>query len=162
MGLHMRVVTQKKFMGYSVHVWLQSGFKAYEIFQLNPEVILNKPSNRLFEFSDNGQHVENVLQTFLKELEKPRQTKTETIVCRRAKKKVNVLPGRGITVEDLIFDWSPTPGPSTSSCAKQPQKNKKKTAKRKLSKIEVSEPNRIMLRSIMQKAVIVSEKPPCK
>ncbi|KAF2882655.1 hypothetical protein ILUMI_23519 [Ignelater luminosus] len=81
------------------------------------------------EFADNDQHVENVSQAFLKELKRHRQTETEKTVRRRTKKKLNVPPGRRITVEDLTPASFPTSGPFTSSRAKQPRKNKENAKK---------------------------------
>ncbi|KAF2893007.1 hypothetical protein ILUMI_13163 [Ignelater luminosus] len=108
-----------------------------------PGTRFNRSKSRWFDgriFEDRLQYAmlpilrRQVATKFLEELKKRRQTETEKTVLRRTTKKLNVLPGRGITVEDLIPTSSPTSGPSTSSRPKQPQKNKKKTVKRKLSK----------------------------
>ncbi|KAF6208317.1 hypothetical protein GE061_016771 [Apolygus lucorum] len=92
---------------------LQGGFQGIGIHPLNREVVLKKLSHRVFEDAHGGEHIKNVSETFLEELKKHRKELTEKNPRRMARKKMNVPPGKGITVEDLD-------SPSTSSAAGVP------------------------------------------
>ena len=92
---------------------LQGGFQGSGIYPLNREVVLKKLSDRVFEEAHGGEHVKNVSETFLEELKNHRKELTEKNSRRMVRKKVNVPPGKGITVDDL----NP---PSASSAAGVP------------------------------------------
>lgn len=76
---------------------LEAGFRSCGIFPLDRTAVLKKLCDNTF--ANSGDHIENVSQAFLEELRSKRGDNNSSIKKRR--KKVDVPPGKGITMDDI-------------------------------------------------------------
>lgn len=114
-------------MGSKIEADLRGGFRGAGIYPLKRDNVLKRLCDHVVQ-EDRGQIRERVSDTFIEELRRSRQEITDR-PTRGRKKKINVAPGKGITLEDLRQEEVLHPGPSFTS-----QKRPAKTCKRKRKK----------------------------